>query len=140
MIVLDTNVLSELMKQSPDTRVLAWVNAQPMQGLFITAVTHAEILYGIGLLPDGRKRTALAEAADAVFKEDFAGRILPFDTAAAEVYAPLMIRRRRAGKPMSQFDAQIAAIARSRGAAIATRNAADFTELDIEIRNPWTTL
>jgi predicted nucleic acid-binding protein len=140
MIVLDTNVLSELMKQPADARVLAWVNAQPMQTLFITTVTYAEILYGIGLLPDGRKRTALAEAADAVFREDFAGRILPFDAAAAEAYAPLMIRRRRAGKPMSQFDAQIAAIARSRGAAIATCNAADFAALDIGILNPWITL
>jgi predicted nucleic acid-binding protein len=138
VIVLDTNVLSELMKRPPDARVLEWANAQPVQTLFTTAVSYAEVLFGIELLAEGQRRSKLALAAEAMFKTEFAGRVLPFDSAAAEAYAPLAVRRRQTGNMMPQFDAQIAAIAHSRGAAVATRNVADFANLELKIVDPWT--
>ncbi|WP_342629202.1 type II toxin-antitoxin system VapC family toxin [Nguyenibacter vanlangensis] len=137
MIVLDTNVISELMKPEPDKRVLGWVSSLPMSGLFITTVTQAEILYGLALLPHGRRRDGLIGAARAMFDEDFSGRILPFDGDAAHAYADIASERRRAGEPISQFDAQIAAVTRSRGAALATRNIRDFIECGITLVNPW---
>lgn len=125
------------MRPAPADAVLAWFAAQSAQSLFTTTVTEAEILYGVALLPEGQRRTAFMEAAIAMFEQDFADRVLPFDRAAARVYAALVVRRREAGTPIAQFDAQIAAIARSRGAAIATRNVSDFDNLDIDILNPW---
>jgi predicted nucleic acid-binding protein len=137
MIVLDTNVLSELMKPAPDARVLRWFDGQPGLGLFITSITQAEILFGLELLPDGKRRAALAKAADDLFAQDFAGRILPFDSAAAAAYARIVGRCRAAGRPISHFDAQIASIAHSRGASLATRIVPDFESCGLILLNPW---
>ena len=137
MIILDTNVLSELMKANPATSVVEWAASQPASRLFITAVTQGEILYGIGLLPNGKRRDRIAHAAKAMFAEDFNDRILSFNSDAAASYAVIAVARRRKGRPISQFDAQIAAIARSSGAAVATRNMVDFEGCGIELVNPW---
>ncbi|WP_142586249.1 PIN domain-containing protein, partial [Methylobacterium symbioticum] len=111
MIVLDTNVISELMRASPDPAVLAWVVARPRRQFCTTSINRAEILHGIAILPAGRRREAIAAAADAMFAEDFAGRILPFDADAAAHYAEIVSTRRRAGQPIEGFDALIAATA-----------------------------
>ena len=137
MIVLDTNVLSELMKPAPAGSVVRWVAAESATSLYTTSVTQAEILHGILLLPSGRRRNALQAAAEAMFGEDFAGRVLPFGGEAAHAYARIAAERRRAGRPISHFDAQIAAIARSAGAAIATRNVADYEGCGVKVINPW---
>ena len=137
MIVLDTNVLSETLKPVPDVRVMAWLGAQPRAALFTTTVTRAEILYGLHLLPDGSRKGALSTAVDAIFVEDFAGRLLAFDSDAADAYARIAGARKSAGRPISQFDAMIAAWARSRGAALATRKVKDFTGCEIAVIDPW---
>jgi predicted nucleic acid-binding protein len=137
MIVLDTNVVSELMKASPDESVIAWVAAQPAALLHITSITQAEILHGIRLLPAGKKRAAVQAAAEAMFATDFAGRILPFASGAAADYARIAADRRKAGRPISQFDAQIAAIAVSARASVATRNVADFEGCGLKVVDPW---
>jgi predicted nucleic acid-binding protein len=137
MILLDTTVISEVMRSQPDEFVRRWVKSQPPKELFTTAICEAEILYGMALLPDGRRRAALERSAAAIFGEDFAGRILPFDRAAARVFAEIAARRRAAGRPIATFDAQIAAIARSHSAAVATRNVADFSDCGIVVANPW---
>ena len=137
MIVLDTNVVSELMRPMPSPAVETWMSAQPAAGMFISAVAEAELRYGLALLPEGQRQRRLLAQAEAMLAEDFAGRILPFDSAAAEAYAPIAAARRLAGRPISQADAQIAAIAASRGAAIATRNVTDFTDCGIVVLDPW---
>lgn len=137
MIVLDTNVLSELMRPAPSERVVRWVAAQPATSLYTTSITQAEILHGIMLLPSGRRRNALDAAAEAMFSEDFGGRVLPFGSEAAHPYARIAAERRRAGRPISHFDAQIAAIARSAGAGIATRNVPDYDACGVQVINPW---
>lgn len=138
MIVLDTNVLSETLRPRPNATVLAWLAAQPVAALFTTTVTRGEILYGVRLLPKGRRRDALHNAVTAVFDEDFANRALPFDSHAADDYADIAAVRKTKGRPISQFDAMIAAIARSRGASLATRNIRDFAGCGIELVDPWT--
>jgi predicted nucleic acid-binding protein len=137
VIVLDTNVVSELMKPSPHAGVSGWIAAQPTSSLYTTAITQAEILHGIGLLPSGKRRTALEEAAEAMFEQEFGGRILPFGTDAARPYARIAVQRRRAGRPISQFDAQIAAIALATGAAIATRDVAGYAGCNVQVIDPW---
>lgn len=138
MIILDTNVLSELMKPAPSARVLAWMEAQPVAaGLHTTSITQAEILHEVMLLPKGRRRAALEAAATAMFAEEFGGRVLGFGSDAAPAYARIASDRRRAGRPISHRDAQIAAIALSTGAAIATRNVADFHDCGVSLVNPW---
>lgn len=137
MIVLDTNVISELMRREPDERVMAWIGEQPIAGVFTTTLTQAEIFYGMALLPEGRRRDALLAAARPMFAVDFAGRVLPFDTDAALAYPEIAAGRRRSGQPISQIDAQIAAIVRSRGARLATRNVSDFADCGITVVNPW---
>jgi predicted nucleic acid-binding protein len=137
MIVLDTNVLSELMRSQPGAAVFAWVAAQPRTALFTTSVNKAEILYGIAMLPEGRWRAALAAAAEAMFIDDFAGRVLPFDEAAAVHYADIVAARRREGRPIEAFDAQIAATARVAGAELATRDVGDFAGCGVALVNPW---
>jgi hypothetical protein len=137
MIVLDTNVISELMKATPAERVMNWVAAQPVALLYTTSITQAEILHGIMLLPSGKRRLAIAAAADAMFTEDFGGRILAFGSEATHPYARIATARRRAGHPISHFDAQIAAIAHSAGAAVATRNVVDFEGCGVKVVNPW---
>jgi predicted nucleic acid-binding protein len=137
MIVLDTNVISELMLSQPDPKVLAWVAAQPRAMLYATSINRAEILYGIAALPEGRKRTALAEAATAMFDEDLTNRVLPFDDAAASHYAQIVVSRRRAGAPIEAFDALIAASALVAGAAVATRDIKGFEGCGLTLINPW---
>lgn len=137
MILLDTNVLSELMKPAPADGVMRWMAAQPATSLYTTSITQAEILHGVMLLPPGRRRNAIEAAAETMFREDFGGRILPFGSDAAHPYARIATERRRAGRPISHFDAQIAAIARSAGAAIATRNVTDYHECGVKVINPW---
>lgn len=137
MIVLDTNVISELMRREPDAGVTAWIGEQPMASLFTTTLTQAEIFYGLALLPEGRRRDALLAAVRPVFEDDLAGRVLPFDTDAALAYPEIAAGRRKGGHPISQIDAQIAAIVRSRGAGLATRNVSDFADCGIAIVNPW---
>lgn len=137
MILLDTNVLSELMKPEPDPKVASWVSVKPKASLFISTVTQAEILYGLSLLSDGKRKDNLEMAARTMFAEDFRGRILPFDTHAAASYAEIASTRQLSGQPISQFDVQIAAIARSRGGSVATRNVEDFVKCGIDVMNPW---
>jgi toxin FitB len=138
MIVLDTNVLSEALRPVPEPSILDWLSDQPRASLFTTAVTRGEILYGIRLLSDGKRRQGLWDAANKIFDEDFAGHVLSFDSDAADMYAEIAASRGIAGKPISQFDAMIAAMARSRGAILATRNVKDFDDCGIDIVNPWT--
>jgi predicted nucleic acid-binding protein len=138
MYVLDTNVISELMRPSGSVRVFNWIAAQTPYLLFTTSVTQAEIFFGLSLMPVGHRQSQLLTAADAMFAEDFAGRILPFDAAASRHYAELRMVRQKAGTPMSAFDAQIAAITRQHGATLVTRNLPDFRDCGITILNPWT--
>ncbi|HEX5452296.1 MAG TPA: type II toxin-antitoxin system VapC family toxin [Stellaceae bacterium] len=137
MIVLDTNVISELMKANPNPALFAWVAARPPEELFTTSLNKAEILYGIAALPEGRRRAALAAAAEAVFTEDLAGRVLPFDATAAERYAEIVVARRQSGRPIEGFDAQIAAIAFALGADVATRDIRDFAGCGLNLIDPW---
>jgi len=137
MIVLDTNVVSELMKAEPGPSVMRWAAGQAPSNLYTTSITQAEILHGIMLLPAGKRRSAFEAAADAMFKEDFSGRILRFDSAAAEPYARIAAVRERTGRPIAQFDAQIAAIALAAEGAVATRNVKDFNQCGIRLINPW---
>jgi hypothetical protein len=139
VIVLDTDVISEMMRPAPDEWVAAWLAAQPISGLFTTALTQAEILYGLAPLPPGRRRDQLFAAARPIFDEDMAGRILSFDTDAALIFPEIAAARRQGGEPISQIDAQIAAITRSRGARLATRNTRDFRNCGIDLIDPWTT-
>lgn len=137
MLVLDTNVISEALKPKPDARVKAWLETQPPAGVFTTAVSQAEILYGIAILPKGRRQSVLLTAAVLMFEEDFRGRVLPFDAQAATIFATLASNRRQGGLPISFADAQIAAVTQSRGGRLATRNVRDFVDCGIEIVNPW---
>ena len=137
MIILDTNVLSELMRPAPSVEVVRWVGAQPVAQLFTTAITEAEMFYGIELLAKSRRREGLLVAAEAMFTEDFAGRILGFDSEAARAFAKIATRRRLAGRPISQADAQIAAIVETHNATLATRNGADFESAEIRLVDPW---
>lgn len=136
MIVLDTNVVSELMRRKPSPTVISWLGDQNGTELFTTAITIAEIRYGIARLPAGTRRTQLAEAADEVFAS-FPDQVLPFDVAAATVYATVVAERDRTGAPIDGLDAQIAAICRARRAHLATRNIKDFRETGVGLVDPW---
>ena len=138
MIVLDTPIVSELMRDRPRADVLGWLDEQPTRALFVTAVTEAEVLTGIAILPEGRRKRILADAAARAFGGLLSGRVLPFDSAAAQTYSVIAAARRAAGRPISQSDGQIAAIARSRIMAIATRNVRDFEDMGIDLIDPWT--
>lgn len=151
-LLLDTNVLSELMRPQPAPSVLAWFARQalappsappstaPQANFFISSVTQAEILLGIALLPAGKRRAGLAAAADAMFAQDFAGRCLPFDNACSAVYAVLVAQRMALGRPISTEDAQIAAIAVVNGLTLVTRNGRDFDAVaDLAVIDPWMT-
>jgi toxin FitB len=137
MILLDTNIVSELMRREPGAQVVAWIEERPRSGLGITAITQAEILYGIELLPKGRRKHALLTAVQTMFSEDFRGRIYPFNSDAAYAFAKISAHRQTQGKPISQLDAQIAAIVQTVGAELATRNVTDFEECGITVLNPW---
>jgi len=135
-IILDTNVISELMRAAPDVHVGSWVREVPPAMVHTTSVTLAEVRFGIARLPVGRRRALLGDAADDVF-DIFADRILPFDAAAANQYANVVVEREHAGAPITGFDAQIAAICRSHGAALATRNTEVFSRLGLDLIDPW---
>ena len=137
MIVLDTSVVSEIMKAAPEEAVAGWIVEQAEASLYITSITQAEILHGIQRLGAGKRRTALEAAAEAMFGEDFAGRILSFGTDAARAYARLAAQRDRTGRPISQFDAQIAAIALVARATLATRDLAGYEGCGVKLINPW---
>ena len=138
MTLLDTNVVSELIRPLPEAAVENWIASRPAASLFFSAVGEAELRYGVAIMPAGRRRDVLVSAIEAMLREDFTGRILPFDSDAARAYAEIASRRRAMGRPASEADAQIAAIARSRGMALATRNIRDFEDMRIEVLNPWT--
>ncbi len=135
--ILDTNVLSELLRAKPATAVLAWFAAQPAEALFVSAVTQAEMMLGARLLPAGKRRAALEQALSAMFDQDFSGRILPFDAGTVAAYVEIVAERRSLGRPISQFDAQIASIARRASAKLATRNTADFENCGVALIDPW---
>jgi len=137
MIVLDTNVLSEMLRPSPEPHVVEWLSDQPRASVFTTTITRGEILYGIRVLPAGKRRDGLWDAAVKIFDIDMAGQVLSFDSLAADEFAEIGATRRAAGRPISQFDAQIAGITRSRGAQLATRNVSDFDACGFNVINPW---
>jgi predicted nucleic acid-binding protein len=137
MILLDTNVTSELMRAAPSPAVLAWFGAQDAADLFISAVTEAELRAGVAILPDGQRRDRLQAALDGMIEEDSPGRVLPFDSHGTRAYADIAARRRAAGRPIAEADCQIAAIARAAGAPVATRNVKDFDGRGVDTINPW---
>ena len=138
MIVLDTNVLSELTKARPDPAVSGWLSEQRWARLYTTAITEAELAYGVALLPGGRRRDTLALAVTRLLQEGLGGRVLAFDRAAAVAYGEFAARRRAGGRPVAVADGQIAAIARAHGAAlIATRDAGGFEGCGVAVANPW---
>ena len=139
MIILDTNVLSTLMRKLPDAAVVRWLDRQPAESIWITSVTLFEARLGLALLPDGKRRTALASAFARLLEEDLQNRILDFDTGAAIEAAELAARRQRAGRPIDIRDTQIAGIALARRATLATRNARHFADLKINVIDPWQT-
>lgn len=137
MIVLDTNVISELARQVPDAGVLAWLDSLELSEVATTAVTAAELRYGVARLPDGHRKRELTVVIRGILAEDFYGRVLPFDERASIRYADVVTGRERIGRPIGLADAQIAAICRDSGATLATRNTADFEETGIELIDPW---
>jgi len=139
MIVVDTNVLSEAMKPADmrSPRVFAWWRSQPLDTMFTTTVTLAEILAGLAILPESKRRAQKQEAAERIFSIVFPRRILSFDEAAARIYADLITARRKRGGTTDPFDIQIASIAKSRGMAVATRNVPEFEQSGIEVIDPW---
>lgn len=137
MYLLDTNILSAIMGSQPVPEVAAWIAAQPPNLLFTASICQAEILSGLAIMPDGRRRDALAAAAQAMFAEDFEGRVLPFDAAAAVAYADAFAARRRAGRATAMADLMIAAVAQATGASVVTRDTGGFTGCGVTLINPW---
>jgi predicted nucleic acid-binding protein len=138
VIVLDTNVVSELMRSRADARVVAWVDELPAGEVYLTAITTAELRYGVARLPEGSRRTDLADRVARMIEDDFAGRVLPFDDDAAAHFADVAAARERAGRRVTTADTQIAAICRSHGAELATRNTRDFVHTGVQLVDPWT--
>ena len=136
-VLLDTNVVSELLRPSPSPGVESWVADRQATDLHFSAIGEAELRFGVAILPAGRRRDALASAIEAILREDFEDRVLPFDSRAAREYAAIAAGRRTAGRPVAPADCQIAAIARSRDLTIATRNVRDFADMEIELVDPW---
>ena len=137
MIILDTNVVSELLLVLPNPQVLQWIEKQSPSALHTAAVTEAELRLGAAILPVGKRKTHLTKLIEDTLREDFPERILSFDSAAAVLYAAICAHRRALGHPISQFDGQIAAICKARGATLATRNVADFADIGLKLVNPW---
>ena len=138
MLVVDTNVLSELMRPTPDTAVASWVAGRATSSLHLTAISEAELRCGLAIMPAGRRRDGLAQGLERMLRTGFANRVLPFDSAAASAYAEIAGARRAMGRPIPEADCQIAAIARSRDMAVVTRNVRDFAETGIDVIDPWT--
>ena len=137
-ILLDSNVVSELIKGARHPAVANWVAKLPLEDLFFSAMGEAELLYGVAILPKGRRRKTLLANITGMLRDAFGDRILPFDRAAAYEYADIAAVRRAIGRPVAPFDCQIAAIARSRGMAVATRNVRHFDDIGLDIIDPWT--
>jgi predicted nucleic acid-binding protein len=137
VIVLDTNVVSELMRQAPEPGVVRWVDRFPAEDIFLTAVTAAELMYGVARLPEGRRKRELLVRIGDLLAEDFQDQILPFDAPAATHYAEIVASRERAGRPISMADAQTASICRTWSAELATRNVNDFVDTGVRVVNPW---
>ncbi|MEE3504429.1 type II toxin-antitoxin system VapC family toxin [Acidiphilium acidophilum] len=137
MLILDTNVLSEIMGPRPAPEVAAWLARQPDDLLFTTAISQAEILSGLAVMPEGRRRRELEAAARGIFAEDFEGRILPFDTDATAAYAEIVAARRRTGRPTAPLDLMIAAVAVSHNASVVTRDTKGFEGCGVMFVNPW---
>jgi predicted nucleic acid-binding protein len=136
-VLLDTNVVSELMRKAPDPAVAMWAAGQPLNSLYFSAVGEAELRYGAAVLPTVQRRETLVSDIERMLGEAFEDRVLPFDSGAARAYADIAARRRSAGRPVASADCQIAAIAQSRRMAVATRNVRDFEDADIELVDPW---
>lgn len=137
MLILDTNVLSELLRPAPSAGVMEWLESQARSQLFTTTITQAEILYGVALLPKCVRQEKLTRATRAIFEQDFEEKVLPFDSRAADLYANIAAKRKSSGRPISQFDAMIAAITLAHQARLVTRNGRDFAGCDIEVVDPW---
>jgi predicted nucleic acid-binding protein len=137
VIVLDTNVLGALMRSGPDPAVVAWLDRQPAESVWITSITLFETRFGLALLPSGRRRQALESAFDSLLKEDLEERVLDFDSAAATAAAALAAARRKSGRPVDMRDTQIAGIVLARRATLATRNLRHFADLKISMVDPW---
>jgi len=137
VIVIDTNVLSALMRQTPDPPVVEWLDHQAAESVWITSITLFEARFGLALLPKGRRRQTLEASFDKLIVEDLEGRILDFDGAAAEAAAILAAERQRDGHPIDMRDTQIAGIVLTRRAKFATRNVRHFSDLNVEVINPW---
>lgn len=135
--MLDTNVISELMRPEPHPVVFSWVAAQPRALLYTTSINRAEVLYGIAALAAGRRRDALAAAAWVIFNDDLAGHVLPFESGAAVHYAGIVAARRLAGNPIEGFDALIASTALAANAIVATRDVSGFADCGLSVINPW---
>jgi toxin FitB len=137
VIILDTNVLGALMRAARDAVVVEWLDRQPAESIWITSITLFETQLGLALLPSGRRRQALEAAFDHLLKEDLENRVLDFDSAAATAAASLAAARQKSGRPVDMRDTQIAGIALSRRATLATRNVRHFADLKISIVDPW---
>jgi predicted nucleic acid-binding protein len=137
LIVVDTNVISELTRRVPAPEVISWIDSLAAADVATTAITAAELLYGVARLPDGRRKSELSAAVRALLSDDFGDRVLPFDEPAADRYAEIVSHRERLGRTISVADAQIAAICSATGATLATRNIDDFEASGIELLNPW---
>jgi hypothetical protein len=135
--LLDTNLLSEAMRDEPHSSVVAWLRDCPADAMFTTAISRAEIFYGIRRLAEGGKRRRLERAAQAMFGQEFRGRVLPFDAAAADFYAELRVLRAQGGRPIATEDAMIAAVARVHGAAVVTRDTGSFAGCGLALIDPW---
>ena len=136
-LLLDTNVVSELIRKSPSPPVEAWAAGQVLEDLFFSAVGEAELRYGTAIMPKGRRREALNADIERMLHEAFGNRILPFDSVAASAYAEIAAKRRSVGRRIEPIDCQIAAIAHSRGMTVVTRNIRDFEDIGLELINPW---
>jgi predicted nucleic acid-binding protein len=137
MIILDTNVLSELMRNRPSPKVTAWFHEHPLIDLYTTAITEAEIFYGIELLEPGTRQQKLLMAVESLFDIDLKDRVIGFDGDAARIFSQIAAHRRQQGKPISNPDAQIAAIVQLHGATLATRDVADFCDCGVDVVDPW---
>lgn len=137
MIIIDTNVVAEMMKESSSPAVVAWMNDQDASALFLTTITIGEIGYGLETLPRGKRRLQLEQGFERVLAEAFVGRILAFDEEAARQYCVVMGRRKAIGRPLSVLDGQIASIARAKAFAVATRSVRDFEDCGLEVINPF---
>lgn len=137
MILLDTNVVSEPLRSSPEQRVVDWIDAQSLETLYLSAITVAELRAGVALLPSGKRRTGLHESLERLVLPLFTGRVLPFDLACTQAYAKMVAKTHKAGEAISAADGYIAAVAAANGFSVATRDTGPFRAAGVEVINPW---